>query len=193
MNNYLSILKNKIRSLPDGYRREILSDYENHFKEGLSYGKTEEDIIEELGDVDFIARNIIAEYYIDNYESVNSTKDIIKALSAVGKVGFNALNLLIVAPMIFCITLTIILTYVVDVLLILMPLFLIVSLIVPSLPISFGTDILWKKVLEALGCAGIGFIIYRSTSKRSARFFNWAFRYIIKSLKFEVFSLSNLK
>ncbi|MBU3217720.1 DUF1700 domain-containing protein (plasmid) [Clostridium estertheticum] len=66
MNNYLDLLNNKMGNLPEGYKKEILKDYENHFQKGLLVGKTENNIACELGEVDLIAKNIVAEYYIEH-------------------------------------------------------------------------------------------------------------------------------
>lgn len=80
MNNYLDTLENKVKCLPELYSKDILNDYRSHFHEGALMGKTEDDIANELGDVDFIANNIIAEYYIENSNMIDDTKKIHKSL-----------------------------------------------------------------------------------------------------------------
>lgn len=52
---YLEALDRLLNSLPYSERREIMYDYEEHFNEGLKEGKTEEEIILELGPPDKIA------------------------------------------------------------------------------------------------------------------------------------------
>jgi uncharacterized membrane protein len=52
MNKYqfLNILSNGLIDFPDKERKDILYDYEEHFDVGLAQGKTEDQIINELGD-----------------------------------------------------------------------------------------------------------------------------------------------
>lgn len=52
MNKYqfLNILSNGLIDFPDKERKDILYDYEEHFDVGLAQGKTEVQIINELGD-----------------------------------------------------------------------------------------------------------------------------------------------
>lgn len=48
---YLSELEQALSVFPSDFTRDILNDYEEHFKMGLQHGKTEEQICTELGDV----------------------------------------------------------------------------------------------------------------------------------------------
>lgn len=52
---YLETLERLLISLPYSERRDIMYDYEEHFKEGLNEGKTEEEIINSLGAADKVA------------------------------------------------------------------------------------------------------------------------------------------
>ncbi len=49
---YLRILQEKLERFNMELQREIMEDYEQHFAEGLSLGKTEEEIIQELGSIE---------------------------------------------------------------------------------------------------------------------------------------------
>ncbi|MGN0425270.1 MAG: DUF4097 family beta strand repeat-containing protein [Acetatifactor sp.] len=49
---YMAALREKLESFNFSLQQEILDDYEQHFAEGLSAGKSEEEIIRELGDID---------------------------------------------------------------------------------------------------------------------------------------------
>ncbi len=53
--DYLETLDRSLTSLPYNERREIMYDYEEHFKEGLKDGNTEEQIIASLGAPDKVA------------------------------------------------------------------------------------------------------------------------------------------
>lgn len=61
---FLNIISNGLSEFPSSKRSEILYDYEEHFSIGLSQGKTEQEIISELGDPHTIIRS-----YMDNYSS----------------------------------------------------------------------------------------------------------------------------
>ncbi len=52
---YLETLDRLLTSLPYSERREIMYDYEEHFKEGLNEGKTEDEIVADLGAPEKIA------------------------------------------------------------------------------------------------------------------------------------------
>lgn len=49
---YLSALQDKLESFNRELQQEIMEDYEQHFAEGLAAGKTEEEIVEELGNIE---------------------------------------------------------------------------------------------------------------------------------------------
>ena len=49
---YMYNLFEALRPFDEDVRNEIISDYEEHFADGLACGKTEEQIVEELGPID---------------------------------------------------------------------------------------------------------------------------------------------
>ena len=49
---YLDALKQKLESFNMELQKDIMEDYEQHFVEGLAAGKTEDEIIEELGSIE---------------------------------------------------------------------------------------------------------------------------------------------
>ena len=58
---FLSDMKRSLRGMTDAEKREVLSDYEEHFRMGLSEGKIEEQIAKALGN----PRTIGTSYAID--------------------------------------------------------------------------------------------------------------------------------
>lgn len=64
---FLEILKDGLSDFPEGELSDILYDYKEHFDVGFASGKSEEEIIEELGE----PNNIVAQYrngYLKKYE-----------------------------------------------------------------------------------------------------------------------------
>ncbi|GMQ59532.1 DUF1700 domain-containing protein [Vallitalea sediminicola] len=75
-NEYLEKLDILLESLPYDERRDIMYDYEEHFKSGLSDGKTEEEISNELGDPETIAAGYIPNLHTkekNNYSTNTSS------------------------------------------------------------------------------------------------------------------------
>lgn len=55
---YMGALRDKLDSFNSELQQEIMEDYEQHFAEGLAAGKTEEEIIEELGEIEDMIREL---------------------------------------------------------------------------------------------------------------------------------------
>lgn len=64
---FLNILEMSLRDLKDGEKEEILYDYEEHFRIGEQSGKSEDELIKELGD----PNNIANQYRTSNQQENN--------------------------------------------------------------------------------------------------------------------------
>ena len=53
---YLRKLQERLESFGQELQEEILEDYRQHFAEGANQGKSEEEIIEELGNIEEMIR-----------------------------------------------------------------------------------------------------------------------------------------
>lgn len=93
---YLNILSQLLEKLPEQDRKDILYDYEEHFRMGLEAGKTEDEIIDGLGDPRIIARQFKADFAVKTAESNASAGNIVRALLLVIGLGF--LNVCISLP-----------------------------------------------------------------------------------------------
>lgn len=65
-NEFFRNLSHLLRELPKKERDEILADLEEHFTIGFNEGKTEEEMIQELGDPKDIANAELADYHATN-------------------------------------------------------------------------------------------------------------------------------
>lgn len=60
---YMKKLQEKLEQFNQGLQEEILEDYEQHFAEGQAMGKSEEEIIEELGNIEDMIQEFSEEDY----------------------------------------------------------------------------------------------------------------------------------
>jgi len=87
-------LSELIKDIPEEERKDILFDYEEHFRIGLENGRKEEEIADSLGDPKIIAKQSMASYTIKEAEKTTSVGNIIRAIIAAIGLGF--FNLVIV-------------------------------------------------------------------------------------------------
>lgn len=95
---YLGTLKSSLYNLPTSEVEDILWDYEEHFDIGISKGKSEEDISQELGSPRDIARNYKTLYKpnlnIENYNTSSNNDSTRKLLIGIALIFFNLIIVL---------------------------------------------------------------------------------------------------
>lgn len=74
---FFAQLRNAFAGMDEELLTDILSDYENHFKEGMENGKSEEEICEELGNVEEIRQAFLDENPAAMTINVNSNSDAV--------------------------------------------------------------------------------------------------------------------
>lgn len=166
-----------------------MEDYQNYFYEGVERGKSEQELIFELGNVECIGNNIIAEYFIEHSNEINGIKLYATALNSVGTLGFGLINLVIMIPIIVSVIIVLASLYFVGAVFLVSPVFLIVHIANPGLPISFGTDVWIFKAIIVLAIAFVGVKILTVSNKIRPNILSWSFMYIVKSIKFKVLKL----
>lgn len=93
---YLKKLSKVIKKVSIDEKKDILLDYEEHFRIGMENGRTEEEISEALGDPKNVAKQIKADYMVRKAEDKPSPTSIIEALAAVA--GLGLFNILVAVP-----------------------------------------------------------------------------------------------
>ncbi|OOM78549.1 hypothetical protein CLPUN_19110 [Clostridium puniceum] len=73
-NEFFNILMDGLKDFPESKLRDIISYYDNKFNHGLTLGKTEEEIVTELGNPNFIVNQYISEFLdaVDNSKLSNT-------------------------------------------------------------------------------------------------------------------------
>lgn len=93
---YLKKLSKQIKKVSVDEKKELLSDYEEHFRIGVENGRTEEEISKALGDPKNVAKQIKADYMVKKAEDKPSPTSIIEALAAVA--GLGLFNIFVAVP-----------------------------------------------------------------------------------------------
>lgn len=99
---YIKTLSSMLNRLPEDERKEILYDYEEHFRFGIENGKSEEEISKSLGDPKAIARQYKAHNSVKAAQENTTPGNILRAVFAIGVLGiFNLFFIL--GPFIACV------------------------------------------------------------------------------------------
>jgi len=92
--DFLGRLSELIKGIPEEEKKDILFDYEEHFRIGLEKGRKEEEIAASLGDPKVIAKQSRASCILKEAEKTTSVNNIMRAIFAAVGLGF--FNLVIV-------------------------------------------------------------------------------------------------
>jgi len=91
---FLGRLSELINDIPEEEKKDILFDYEEHFRIGLEKGRKEEEIAASLGDPKVIAKQSRVSCILKEAEKTTSVNNIMRAIFAAVGLGF--FNLVIV-------------------------------------------------------------------------------------------------
>ncbi len=86
---YIETLKASLRNYPYEFQTDILETFENHFQEGIKQGKSEEEIMNDLGSVEEVLENIRS-MNKEEKKTENSFEDDINELSNSLKSAFDS-------------------------------------------------------------------------------------------------------
>ena len=85
---FMKILKENLKNMPQSELNEIMYDHEEHFNVGLDRGKSEEEIVKELGDPIKLSKSYKAMSDIEKAKTEPSPVNISKAVLATIALGF---------------------------------------------------------------------------------------------------------
>ena len=93
--DFINKLSSYLGGIPAEEKQDVISDFEEHFKEGMAEGRTEEDITEALGDPRALANQFKASILVSQAEKTTSPVNITRAVFATLGLGF--FNLIFIA------------------------------------------------------------------------------------------------
>jgi uncharacterized membrane protein len=164
---YLKKLSKQIKKMSVDEKKDLLLDYEEHFRIGMEKGRTEEEISKALGDPKNVAKQIKADYMVQKAEDKPSPTSIIEALAAVAGLGlfniFVAVPSLLLAVVIISLVLAGSAVIVIGILITLSPL---LHVFLPNfvyLPVDKGVStVIWVLFGIALTVVGTIFVLIMS-------------------------------
>lgn len=154
---FLRRLDNLLHKIPDHERREILYDYEEHIRVAMEKGLSEEEAVNALGSPRSIAKELLADYYVQQADETTSLANLTRAVLATISLGF--FNLVFVSGPFFAAFGILIAFFAVSVSFILLPIKVVLGITVLHLTIPLGlfssisplVSIFSLLILEGLG------------------------------------------
>jgi uncharacterized membrane protein len=92
---FLKELEVALQKVSDSVRKDMLYDFEKHFEKAMENGKTEEEIIRDLGGPKIIAKDLLADFQINRAEQDKSVRNLSQAILATIGLGFFNLIIMI--------------------------------------------------------------------------------------------------
>lgn len=86
--DYINKFSSYLRGIPEEERQDVINDFEEHFKEGMAAGRTEEDIANSLGDPRALAKQFKASILVSQAHKSTSPVNITRAVFATLGLGF---------------------------------------------------------------------------------------------------------
>ncbi len=93
---FLDRLGKGLAGLPPSTLKEIMGDYDAHFKDAAAAGRSEGEVAEALGDPDRLARELKAEAGLKTWETAKTPSSAVTAIFAI--LGLGALDIFVLLP-----------------------------------------------------------------------------------------------
>ena len=85
---FLNSLRRSLHGISEEEKRDILYDYEEHFRSGMENGQKEEEIAQSLGNPSIIGRSYHIESLLDENRGGRRTVNVLRAVFALMSLGF---------------------------------------------------------------------------------------------------------
>lgn len=176
---FIAILRGELAVMHETERNELIEDYETHFAFGLQSGKTEEEIVRELGDPFEISKSALEDRGFSRQVNISKGTEIPRTIFSVTALVF--LNLAIMIPVGAAVWSVWVAISAVSAALLLSPLAALVD--------AFEYSFQGAKLFASVACfgagifAGIGtYYLFLTLRRISAAYIKWNFR-IMKGVK----------
>ncbi|WP_426704321.1 HAAS signaling domain-containing protein [Staphylococcus shinii] len=173
---YLKILHKHLKHLDDNERQDIINEYDTHFYSGMEEEKTEDQISEELGDPQQLAKQLNANASIEKAEQSNNISDVSHAVVSV--MGLSLLNFFVILIP-FIIILSIVLSLIVTTLSFI---FTPIALLVKAVMVGFQ-EIMLLEVYTTGVLFGLGLILFVITYLITKGFYILCVKYLKWNIK----------
>ncbi|MEK4916073.1 HAAS signaling domain-containing protein [Bacillus sp. FSL E2-8887] len=174
--DFLKLLKNSLKFMPEKEKKDIIDEYIIHFTEGKHANKSEEEISKELGNPVEIAKELNAIYSIKKVDEHKNIKNMLIALLSI--MGLSLINCIIIIISLFALIILtpFILAYIISVpIMILSPLILIIMGFVNGFSIIGVGEVFdsIKGLILGSFLAFLGYYIGKSFFRLFIKYLRW--------------------
>ncbi|MFA2693854.1 HAAS signaling domain-containing protein [Bacillus mycoides] len=174
--DFLKLLKNSLKFMPEKEKKDIIDEYIIHFTEGKHANKSEEEISNELGNPVEIAKELNAIYSIKKVDEHKNIKNMLIALLSI--MGLSLINCIIIIISLFALIILtpFILAYIISVpIMILSPLILIIMGFVNGFSIIGVGEVFdsIKGLILGSFLAFLGYYIGKSFFRLFIKYLRW--------------------
>ncbi|MGX0195426.1 HAAS signaling domain-containing protein [Staphylococcus haemolyticus] len=166
---FLNELELELDELPREEKDKLMDDYENHFYEQESKGKSEKDIISDLKEPHDIGKEVKAKEAISYAKVTPNLPNIIRAIMA--SLSLGVLSFFFIIPIVIFIALLFI-VFIFSVFLISLPLIIISMSIIKGIVDSFS------NFLFSISYAGLGIVLFVVTMKITQNLYRLVLKYL---------------
>lgn len=165
---FLNELELELDELPRKEKDKLMDDYENHFYEQESKGKSEKDIISDLREPHDIGKEVKAKEAISYAKVTPNLRNIIRAIMA--SLSLGVLSFFFIIPIVIFIALLIV-VFIFSVFLISLPLII-------SMSIIKGIVDSFSNFLFSISYAGLGIVLFVVTMKITQNLYRLVLKYL---------------
>lgn len=170
---FLEQLEQGLRYMDSEERQDILNEYETHFVSGRRAGRTEEEIADELGSPETLAKALSADDSVTRAEKSRNIHDIFRA--AFMLMGLGVLNFLVVSIPLLISLAFLLFIYTMTVALLITPILFIFKAFIFPQPPDLPYDIFATMCFFGLGlvCYVLSYYITRWLGALGLRYLRW--------------------